>query len=293
MPEYSSAVARPAQQSERVSVVIPALDEAGNIGRLIEETFAAVPAGVLEEVIVVDDASRDTTVAEVTRLMPQHPRLRLIRHLIRSGQSSATRTGIRFAKGDFIATMDGDGQNDPADIPRLYALLMAEGPGTALAGGVRTSRKADGSKRIASRLANWLRDRVLDDGCPDTGCGIKVFARQIYMDLPFFCGLHRYLPALFQTYGHRTVFLSVNDRSRKAGRSKYTNLGRALLGIRDLAGVSWIHARTRLTPVAEIRRPESGRAIHRHEIDRSAAVEAVRNRPLSPPSHTIYAGARP
>ncbi len=238
--------------SERISVVIPALDEAGNIGRLIEETFTAVPETMLAEVIIVDDCSKDRTPAEVRELMHRHPQLRLLRHVKRSGQSSAIRTGIRFATGDLIATMDGDGQNDPADIPRLAVRLVREGPGTSLAGGIRTNRQAEGSKRLASKFANWLRDALLDDGCPDTGCGIKVFWRQTFLDLPFFCGMHRYMPAMFQSYGHGVVYIPVNDRPRRTGQSKYTNLGRALIGIHDLIGVRWLRNRTRLAPVSEM-----------------------------------------
>lgn len=232
-----------------LSIVIPALNEAGNIGRLVEETFAFVPDEYIAEVIVVDDGSADATAAEVRELMATHPELRLVRHLARAGQSAAARTGVRFATGDLVATMDGDGQNDPADILRLAALLEREGPGTALAGGIRRDRKAEGSKRLASRFANWLRGKLLADGCPDTGCGIKVFRRQVYLDLPFFCGQHRYLPALFQTYGHRVAYLAVNDRPRQRGTSKYTNLGRALIGIYDLIGVRWLMHRARTPAV--------------------------------------------
>jgi dolichol-phosphate mannosyltransferase len=247
---------------ERISVVIPALDEAGNIGRLVEETFRVVRPDLLAEVIVVDDGSTDETSSEIERLMPRYPRLRLLRHLKRSGQSSALRTGIRFSKASIIATMDGDGQNDPADISRLHALLDQLGPGTSLIGGIRRNRQADGSKRMGSKFANWLRNRVLDDGCPDTGCGIKVFRRDAFLELPFYCGMHRYLPALFVTYGHMVAYLPVNDRSREAGKSKYTNLGRAHIGIYDLIGVRWIRKRTRISPVAEVARPEAQRTAH-------------------------------
>lgn len=276
----------------RISVVIPALDEEGNIGRLVEETFAAIPEEALTEVIVVDDGSRDGTMAEVLALMPHHSKLRLLRHLRRSGQSAAVRTGVRFAKGDFIATMDGDGQNDPSDIPTLAGLLDQRGPGTSLAGGIRVSRKAASSKKLASRFANWLRDRVLDDGCPDTGCGIKVFRREIFLDLPFFCGMHRYLPALFQSYGHEVVYAPVNDRPRTRGQSKYTNLGRALIGIHDLIGVSWLIRRTRAPHVAVApnlaERPlRSGRqAVKQSEtsLDHTAHIPATEPAPWQRPS---------
>lgn len=238
----------------RVSVVIPALNEAGNIGRLVEETFRVVPAEMLGEVIVVDDCSEDTTGAEIKTLIARGtmPGLRYLRHGARSGQSTAMRTGILAATFPVIATMDGDGQNDPADIPRLLERLGAPGSsGPALVGGVRTDRKAEGSKRLASRFANWLRDTILRDNCPDTGCGIKVYWREAFLRLPFFTSMHRYLPALFITYGHEVAYHPVNDRARLAGVSKYSNFGRALVGIYDLFGVAWLRRRTKVPPIVE------------------------------------------
>ena len=238
----------------RVTVVIPALNEAGNIGRLVEETYAVIPEEILGEVIVVDDCSEDTTAAEVKTLIARGtlPGLRYLRHGTRSGQSTAMRTGILAAIHPVIATMDGDGQNDPADIPRLLERLAPPGTkGPALVGGVRTDRKAEGSKRWASRWANRIRDRVLKDNCPDTGCGIKVYWREAFLRVPFFTSMHRYLPALFQTYGHETAYLPVNDRLRVAGKSKYNNLNRALVGIYDLIGVTWLRKRTRIPVIVE------------------------------------------
>jgi dolichol-phosphate mannosyltransferase len=238
----------------RIAVVIPALNEAGNIGRLIEETYACVPADVLAEVIVVDDASTDATPAEIKSLIAsaRFPGLRYLRHATRSGQSTALRTGVLAATAPVIATMDGDGQNDPHDIPRLLEKLGRPGSdGIALVGGVRTNRKADGSKRWASKAANAIRDRVLKDGCPDTGCGIKVYWREAFVLLPFFTSMHRYMPALFLTYGHRVDYVPVNDRARIAGVSKYNNLNRALVGLYDLVGVSWLRARTARPAIAD------------------------------------------
>jgi dolichol-phosphate mannosyltransferase len=236
----------------RISVVIPALNEAGNIGRLVAETYAAVPTEMLAEVIVVDDASTDATGAEVEALMASKPGLRCLRHDRRSGQSTALRTGITAARSSIIATMDGDGQNDPHDIPRLVAKLAAPGtPGPALVNGVRTTRKATGSRRFASRFANGLRDWMLKDDCPDTGCGIKAYHRDAFLRLPFFTSMHRYLPALFQTYGLEVAYEPVNDRPRQAGQSKYTNFGRALVGIYDLFGVTWLRKRTLVPRVTE------------------------------------------
>ncbi len=238
----------------RVTVVIPALNEAGNIGRLVEETYASLPAQYLAELIVVDDASEDATGLEVKTLISGggFPGLRYLRHDVRCGQSSALRSGILAATSPIIATMDGDGQNDPHDLPHLLELLAAPGSnGPALVNGVRTERKATGSKRWASRAANWIRDKVLQDECPDTGCGIKVYWREAFLRLPYFTSMHRYLPALFQTYGHQVAYAPVNDRPRQAGVSKYNNLNRALVGLYDLVGVTWIRRRTKVPKITE------------------------------------------
>jgi len=237
----------------QVSVVIPAFNEEGNIGRLVEETFGAVPDAMLGEVIVVDDCSTDATPAEVAALKTRFPKLRLVRHLTNAGQSTSMRTGILAAKFPIIATLDGDGQNDPADIAKLVGALAAPGDrsGPALVGGVRVSRKDTGSKRFASKAANWIRDKVLKDDCPDTGCGAKAYWRDAFLLLPFFTSMHRYLPALFQTYGLKTAYLPVNDRPRLAGVSKYNNLNRALIGIYDLFGVTWLRRRTRAPATRE------------------------------------------
>jgi dolichol-phosphate mannosyltransferase len=242
----------------RVTVVIPALNEAGNIGRLVEETYASVPGPRLAEVIVVDDASEDATSSEIKALIESGrcPGLRYLRHDRRSGQSAALRSGILAATSPIIATMDGDGQNDPHDIPRLLEALGTPGTGgPALVGGVRTNRKATGSKRWASRAANRIRGAVLQDDCPDTGCGIKVYWREVFLRLPFFTSMHRYLPALFQAYGHTAAYVPVNDRPRQAGVSKYNNLNRALVGIYDLIGVTWLRRRTKVPRIVE-RHPE-------------------------------------
>lgn len=238
----------------RVTVVIPALNEAGNIGRLIEETYAAVPAQRLAEVIVVDDASVDDTPGEIKALIAsgKHPGLRYLRHQVRSGQSCALRSGVLAATSPIIATMDGDGQNDPKDIPNLLNALAAPGTdGPALVNGWRKDRKDTGSKRWASRAANSIRDTVLKDNCPDTGCGIKVYWREVFLRLPFFTSMHRYMPALFQTYGYEVAYVPVNDRPRQAGVSKYNNLNRALVGLYDLVGVTWLRKRTKVPQIAE------------------------------------------
>ena len=234
---------------KKISLIIPAFNEEGNIGRLVEESFKVIPANILGEIIVVDDCSNDNSQLEINRLQKKHKNLRYLKHLTNAGQSASLRTGILAAKFPVIAQMDGDGQNDPNDIANLHSKLDAPSSGgkhdkTALVGGVRTSRKDTGSKRIASRAANKIRDWVLRDGCPDTGCGIKVYWREAFMMLPFFSSIHRYLPALFQSYGYRCEYVPVNDRPRLVGVSKYNNLNRALIGIYDLVGVSWIRKRT-------------------------------------------------
>ena len=231
----------------RIAVVIPVLNEAGNIGRLISETYETVPSANLAEVVVVDDASTDGTAAEIKALIASgtYPGLKYLRHGVKSGQSTALRTGILAASAPVIATMDGDGQNDPRDIERLLEKLAVPGTaGPALVGGVRTNRKAEGSKRWASTAANWIRDSVLRDGCPDTGCGVKVYWREAFLRIPWFASQHRYMPALFLTYGHEVAYVPVNDRARQAGVSKYNNLNRALVGLYDLVGVSWLRRRT-------------------------------------------------
>jgi dolichol-phosphate mannosyltransferase len=238
----------------RVSLVIPVLNEAGNIGRLVEETYAVMPADMLAEVIVVDDYSGDATPAEVKALLARqcYPGLRYLRHGAQCGQSAAVRTGILAATCPVVATMDGDGQNDPRDLSRLLERLAPPGArGPALVGGIRTDRKAEGSKRLASNAANWIRDAILKDNCPDTACGIKVCWREAALRLPFFTSMHRYLPALFLAYGHEVAYLPVNDRPRRHGRSKYGNFGRALIGIYDLLGVRWLRKRTKVPAIVE------------------------------------------
>src|SRR5690349_11851717 len=235
----------------RVSVVIPAFNEEGNIGRLIEETFAKVPVDALGEVLAVDDGSDDGTGAEIKALLSKYKALRYLRHGRRSGQSAALRTGVAAARFPVIATMDGDGQNDPGDITRLLARLGPPGHEPAMVAGIRTGRKGPGSRKAAARFANWIRDAVLADGCPDTGCGIKGHRRDAYLELPYFHSMHRYLPALLLTYGPELAYGQVNGRSRLRGASKYSNLGRALIGLYDLGGVSSLRTRTMITPVAE------------------------------------------
>ena len=179
------------------------------------------------------------------------PELRVIRHLSQSGQSTAIRNGVKAARGTWIATLDGDGQNDPADIPKLIAERDQSAPDLKLFAGWRVNRKDTASKRYASRFANALRSRILHDETPDTGCGIKLFEREAFLDLPYFDHMHRYLPALMQRAGWKVKSVPVNHRERSAGISKYNNLNRALVGISDLRGVGWLIRRSKRTAVEE------------------------------------------
>jgi dolichol-phosphate mannosyltransferase len=235
-----------------ISVVLPALNEAGNIGRLVEETYAAIPPERLVEVIVVDDHSEDATGDEIKALIKTHPSLRYLRHNARSGQSAAIRTGVLAAHGPIIATMDGDGQNDPHDIPNLFAKLgvsVSEGP--VMVSGVRVTRKAVGSRRLASIIGNTVRNAAFKDNCPDSGCGIKVYWREAFLRLPFFTSMHRFMPTLFLAAGYKVAYEPVNDRARQVGQSKYTNFGRMLTGIYDLIGVVWLRKRTKVPHIVE------------------------------------------
>lgn len=234
----------------QVSIVIPAFNEEGNIGPLVAETLQVIPDAMLGEVIVADDCSTDTTRDVVLALVAKNPKIRLIQHLTNAGQSAALRSGVLAANFPIIATMDGDGQNVPENIPEMVAKLNLE-TGPHLVGGVRAKRRDTLSKRLASKSANAIRRTVLRDDCPDTGCGIKVFSREIFVNLPFFSGLHRYLPALFAANGYTCAYHNVKDRPRLTGSSKYTNFGRAVIGIYDLIGVGWLIRRSRNPGVKE------------------------------------------
>lgn len=224
-----------------LSVVVPACNEADNLPALMDEIDAALCKAVDSyEIICVDDASDDDTDAALARCAASRPQLRVLRHRARSGQSAALRSGVRAARADWIATLDGDGQNDPADLPRLLQARAAADDDVRLFAGWRVHREDSASKRWASRIANAIRAGLLHDATPDTGCGIKLFARDAFLELPAFDHMHRYLPALMQRAGWRTLSVPVNHRPRLHGHSKYDNLGRALVGISDLRGVLWL-----------------------------------------------------
>lgn len=236
-----------------LSVVVPVHNERDNVAPLVREIEAALaPLALAFEIVYVDDHSRDDTLEQLRALKAAHPRLRVLHHRTQSGQSTALRTGIKAARGRWIATLDGDGQNDPADIPKLLAARDAGDPKTKLYAGWRVQRRDSGSKRWASRIANAIRSRLLRDETPDTGCGIKLFERAVFLDLPYFDHMHRYLPALVKRAGWLSLSVPVNHRERTAGQSKYNNLQRAWVGLKDLRGVAWLIQRSKLTDVDEL-----------------------------------------
>lgn len=227
-----------------ISVVVPVFDEEGAAPTLAREIAGAF-AGRRFEILFVDDASRDATHAALTRLKAEIPQLRVLRHRANAGQSRAIRTGVRAAQAPVIVTLDGDGQNDPADAPRLVAALAAGPPELGLVGGERVKRQDSAAKKIASRIGNGVRRRLLHDEAADTGCGLKAFRREAFLALPYFDHLHRYLPALMIREGYQVAFRPVNHRHRQTGRSKYTNLGRLWASLSDLMGVIWLQSRAR------------------------------------------------
>jgi dolichol-phosphate mannosyltransferase len=235
-----------------ISVVIPVFNESGNIGGLVREVVQHLRGVVPFDVLCVDDHSDDDTRTVLAALKEEVPELRVLLHHRRCGQSTAIRTGVKHALSPWIVTLDGDGQNDPADIPKLLAAREQAGAQTKLFAGWRVNRQDSTSKRWASRWANRIRQALLHDDTPDTGCGIKLFERAAFLELPYFDHMHRYLPALMQRAGWKTVSVPVSHRPRVSGTSKYNNLGRALVGIRDLRGVAWLIRRSHVTPVSEL-----------------------------------------
>lgn len=235
-----------------LSVVIPVFNEAGNIGAVVHEVAQHLRGRIAFDIICVDDGSEDATREVLAALKSDVPELRVLSHHRRSGQSMAIRTGVRYSLSPWIATLDGDGQNDPADILLMLKTQAGATPGTKLITGWRVNRRDSASKRWASRWANRIRQWVLRDQTPDTGCGIKLFERSAFLDLPYFDHMHRYLPALMQRAGWKTASVPVSHRPRRSGRSKYSNMGRALVGIRDLLGVSWLIRRSHVTAVSEL-----------------------------------------
>ena len=236
-----------------LSVVIPVHDEQDNVGPLAHDVDAAL-AGVLEyEVVFVDDASTDVTFARLVELSRHNPRIRVLRHDRRCGQSTALRTGVTHARSSLIATLDGDGQNDPGDIPRLLAALESTDfdVSRTLVAGHRVKRRDTRLVRLSSRVANVVRSSILRDGTPDTGCGLKVFGRSLFLELPYFDHMHRFMPALVRRSGGRVISVPVNHRPRLTGRSHYGVWNRLWAGIVDLVGVMWLTRRAQIVTVTE------------------------------------------
>ncbi len=229
-----------------LSVVVPVRNEAPNIAPLIGEIRAAL-AGVSHEIIYVDDGSDDGTREALCAIEPP---VLVRRHRVGCGQSAAIVTGVRAAQGRWIATLDGDGQNDPADLPALLMRAQAE-TGLVLVAGHRVQRRDSRVKKISSRLANRIRASLLGDNTPDTGCGLKIFPRQAFLELPAFDHMHRYLPALFIRAGGRVVSVPVGHRPRLRGASKYGTWDRLWVGMFDLAGVAWLQRRWKRPDLVE------------------------------------------
>ena len=227
-----------------ISVVVPVHDEEGAAGPLAREIAAAF-AGRAFEMVFVNDASKDRTLDELRALQTELPMLRVLSHGSNAGQSRAVRTGVLAARGAIVVTLDGDGQNPPADAPKLADLLAASPPNVALVGGVRAKRQDSEAKRWASRWANRIRKKLLSDDADDTGCGLKAFRRDIFLRLPYFDHIHRYLPALMIREGYENRYLDVDHRHRETGQSKYTNWGRLMASFSDLLGVMWLKSRSR------------------------------------------------
>ena len=238
----------------KLSVVVPVFNERDNVTPLVNEIVTALRGKLPFEIVYVDDCSKDDSLAVLKGLMAGTPELRVVQHVSQSGQSTAVRNGVKAARGAWIATLDGDGQNDPADIPKLLAARDAADANVKLFAGWRVNRRDSGSKRWASKFANAIRSRLLRDETPDTGCGIKLFERDVFLDLPYFNHMHRYLPALVKRAGWQSVSVPVNHRERSTGVSKYNNLGRAWVGLADLRGVGWLIKRSKVTAVKEVER---------------------------------------
>lgn len=236
-----------------VSIVVPVRNEADNIAPLIEEITAALGERWAYEIIYVNDGSTDATGERLAAIMAQRDNLRQLRHAKSGGQSAAVRSGVRAARGVIVATLDGDGQNNPAFLPDLIAAVETS-PRVGLAAGQRVGRKDTGFKKFQSRIANSVRGSILNDGTRDTGCGLKAFRRDVFLMLPYFDGLHRFLPALVRREGFDIAYVDVIDRPRHSGVSNYGFFDRLWIGIMDLAGVWWLIRRKKTTPdVTEVK----------------------------------------
>ncbi|HWC94186.1 MAG TPA: glycosyltransferase family 2 protein [Pseudolabrys sp.] len=231
-----------------VSVIVPVRNEADNIAPLVGEIAGALAGNWAFEVVYVNDGSSDGTDAELRRLMAIHSWLRRVRHRQSCGQSAAVRSGVQAARAPIVLTLDGDGQNDPKFLPAMIRALEQGAPRVGLIAGQRVGRKASGFKKLQSRIANGVRGAVLRDGTRDTGCGLKAFRRDVFLRLPYFDGLHRFLPALVKREGYEIGYVDVVDRPRGTGVSNYGLWDRLWIGILDLAGVWWLIRRKKRNP---------------------------------------------
>jgi dolichol-phosphate mannosyltransferase len=229
-----------------ISVVVPIHNEAANITVLVREICTVLNDRHNYEVILVDDGSSDQTPELLRQLPRKYPQLRSIRHLDRCGQSTALLTGIKYAANPLIITLDGDGQNDPADMDKLLRLYKQAATESIMIIGHRRRRRDTGWRRLSSAIANRVRSHLLKDETPDTGCGLKVFSRDLFLSLPYFDHMHRFLPALVKRTGGEVLSVEVNHRPRKGGRSHYGTLDRLAVGIIDLLGVMWLMKRNKI-----------------------------------------------
>jgi dolichol-phosphate mannosyltransferase len=233
-----------------VSIVVPVRNEAENVAPLVAEIISALDGRWDYEIIYVNDGSTDATAERLAAAMKARANLRQVRHEKSSGQSAAVRSGVRAARGAIVATLDGDGQNNPVFLPELIAAVEKGGERTGLAAGQRVGRRDTGFKKFQSRVANAVRNSILNDGTRDTGCGLKAFRREVFLMMPYFDGLHRFLPALVRREGYEIAYVDVVDRPRHSGVSNYGFFDRLWIGILDLFGVWWLIRRKKPTPAA-------------------------------------------
>jgi dolichol-phosphate mannosyltransferase len=238
----------------KISIVVPVHNEAENIFSLIEEIVDAMSQAEDYEIIYVDDGSNDNTASVLKQIQQQVKALRVILHRQSCGQSAAVHTGVKASIYPYIATLDGDGQNDPADIPRLYQVLVQQRESItnlSMVAGWRNKRHDSAWRLFSSKVANAVRSSLLGDNTPDTGCGLKVFLKDEFLRLPYFDHMHRFLPALILRAGGQVISEPVSHRVRTHGYSKYGTLDRLAVGIVDILGVIWLQKRAKLPEVNE------------------------------------------
>ena len=261
----ASVSSAPSLNLVEISVLVPVMNEAGNIAPLIEE-ICAVFKGRRFEIIYIDDASTDNTAAELSALLENVPQLRVLQHAERSGQSAAIWSGLWQARGELIGVLDGDGQNVPADFPLLEAALLNHGNSLAMAAGIRQRRNDNQIRLWASRVAKWIRAGLLSDTHPDSGCGIKILSRNLFLQLPFFNHMHRFMPSLVRRHGGAVIGVPVAHRPRVIGNSKYRIIDRLIVGISDVLGVIWLLRRA----------PAKGAVTEVDQLSRSAKKKLPR-----------------